>query len=138
VPLRLLALFLLACCLATIGASTGTTAKAPVVSAGTYAVQVNLPGQPAVSTGGTTAPSEVTTAAADTFAYPADGSVVKTGGLSSSAYAEGTTAQAVSDALGISLFNGEVTADSVAGRAKASPTASDSVGSAVTNLVLLS
>ena len=46
VPLQLLAFFLLACCLAAVGASTGTTAKAPVVSAGAYAVQVNIPGQP--------------------------------------------------------------------------------------------
>jgi murein DD-endopeptidase MepM/ murein hydrolase activator NlpD len=137
VPLRLLALFLLACCLAFIGASTGTTAKAPVVSAGAYAVQVNILGQPGANAGGSTAPSEVTTATADTFAYPADGSAVRTGALSSSAYAAGTTAQAVSDALGISLFNGEITADSVAARAKASPTVSDAVGSAVTNLVLL-
>jgi murein DD-endopeptidase MepM/ murein hydrolase activator NlpD len=137
VPLRLLALFLLACCLATIGASTGTTAKTPVVSAGAYAVQVNIPGQPGASAGGATAPSEVTTATGDTFVYPADGSAVKTGGLSSSAFAEGTTAQGVSDVLGISLFNGEITADSVAARAKASPTASDALGSAVTNLVLL-
>ena len=102
------------CGLASIGASTGTTAKAPVVSAGAYAVQVNIPGQPGASAGGTTAPSEVTTATADTFTYPADGSAIKTGGLSSSAYAEGTTAQGVSDVLGISLFNGEITAESVA------------------------
>jgi murein DD-endopeptidase MepM/ murein hydrolase activator NlpD len=137
VPLRLLVLFLLACCLATIGASTGRTAKAPVVSAGAYAVQVNVPGQPGANAGGVTAPSEVTTATGDAFVYPADGSAVKTGGLSSSAFAASTTAQGVSDVLGISLFNGEITADSVAARAKASPTASDAVGSAVTNLVLL-
>jgi murein DD-endopeptidase MepM/ murein hydrolase activator NlpD len=137
VPLRLSALFLLACCLATIGASTAATAKAPVVSASAYAVQVNIPGQPGASAGAATAPSAVTTAAGDTFAYPEDGSAVKTGGLSSSAYAEGTTAQGVSDALGISLFKGEITAESVAARAKASPTASDAAGSALTNLVVL-
>ena len=135
--LRFLALFLLASGLASIGASTGTTAKAPVVSAGALAVQVSIPGQPAASAGGTTAPSEVTTATGDTFTYPADGSAIKTGAFSSSAYAEGTTAQGVSDVLGISLFNGEITAESVGGRAKASTTAVDAVGSAVTNLVLL-
>ena len=118
VRLRLLALVLLACCLASIGASAGTSAKVPIVSAGAYAVQVNIPGQPSVSAGGSAAPSEVTTAAADTFAHPADASAVKTGGLSSSAFAEGTTAQGVSDVLDISLFNGEVTAESVAARAK--------------------
>jgi murein DD-endopeptidase MepM/ murein hydrolase activator NlpD len=137
VRLRLLALVLLACCLASIGASAGTSAKVPIVSAGAYAVQVNIPGQPSVGAGGSAAPSEVTTAAADTFAHPADASAVKTGGLSSSAFAEGTTAQGVSDVLEISLFNGEITAESVAARAKASSTAADAVGSAVTNLVLL-
>jgi murein DD-endopeptidase MepM/ murein hydrolase activator NlpD len=137
VPLRLLALFLVASCLAFAGAGTGTSAKAPVVSAGAYAVQVNIPGQTGASAAAIAAPSEVTTATGDTFTYPADASAVKTGALSSSAYAEGTTAQGVSDVLGISLFNGEITADSVAARAKASTTAADAVGSAVTNLVLL-
>jgi murein DD-endopeptidase MepM/ murein hydrolase activator NlpD len=137
VPARFPALLLLACCLAFIGAGTGTTAKVPVVSAGAYAVQVNIPGQPAVGAGGSAAPSEVTTAAADTFAHPADASAVRTGGLSSSTFAEGTTAQGVSDVLEISLFNGEITADSVAARAKASSAEADAVGSAVTNLVLL-
>ena len=136
-PLRLLALLVLACGLAFVGASTGRTAKAPVVSAGAYAVQVNVPGQPGTSAGAITAPSEVTTATADAFAHPADATAAKTGGLSSSVYAEGTTAQGVSDVLGISLFNGEITAESVAARAKASTTAADAVGSAVTNLVLL-
>ena len=137
VPARFPALVLLACFLAFIGAGTGTTAKVPVVSASAYAVQVNIPGQPGVGAGGSAAPSEVTTAAADTFAHPADASAVKTGGLSSSAFAEGTTAQGVSDVLEVSLFNGEITADSVAARAKASSSAADAVGSAVTNLVLL-
>ncbi len=135
--LRLCALFLLACCLASIGASAGTTAKVPVVSAGAYAVQVTVPGQPGASAGGSAAPGEVTTAAADAFVYPEDASAVKTAGLSSSVFAEGTTAQGVGDVLGISLFNGEITAESVAARAKASSIASDAVGSAVTNLVLL-
>jgi murein DD-endopeptidase MepM/ murein hydrolase activator NlpD len=136
VPLRLLSLFLLACSLAAVGASTGTTAKAPVVSAGSYGVQVVLPGQPGVIAGGATAPGSATTGAADSFVYPADGSAVRTGALSSSVSAQGTAAQAVSDVLAISLFNGEITAESVAARAKASPAAADAAGSAVTNLVL--
>ena len=136
-PLRLLALFVLACCLAAAGASTGTTAEAPVVSAGSYGVQVIVPGQPPTIAGGVTAPSSVGTGAADAFVYPADGSAVRTGALTSSVAAQGTAAQAVTDVLGISLFNGEITAESVAARAKVSPTAFDAIGSAVTNLVLL-
>ena len=92
VRFRLLALFLLACGLASIGASTGTTAKAPVVSAGAYAVQVNIPGQPGASAGGT--PHRAShDCRRRHFSYPADGSAARTGALSSSAYAEGTTAQ---------------------------------------------
>jgi murein DD-endopeptidase MepM/ murein hydrolase activator NlpD len=100
-------------------------------------VRVTVPGQPDAIAGGATAPGSVTTGAADTFLVPADGSAVRTGALSSSASAQGEAAQAVSDVLGISLFNGELTADSVAARAKASPTAFDAAGSAVTNLVVL-
>jgi murein DD-endopeptidase MepM/ murein hydrolase activator NlpD len=137
VLLRFLALFLFTCSLAAAGAGTGTTAKPPVVSAGSFGVQVFVPGQPEAIAGGATAPGSVMTGAADAFVYPADGSAVRTGALSSSTYAEETAAQAVGDVLGISLFNGEITADSVAARAKASPTAFDAVGSAVTNLVLL-
>ena len=136
-PLRLLALFLLACSLAALGASTGTTAQEPLVSAASYGVQVIVPGQAASITGGVTAPGGVTTGAADAFVYPADGSAIRTGALSSSVSAQGTAAQGVADVLGISLFNGEITADSVAARAKASQTAFDAIGSAVTNLVLL-
>ena len=136
-PLRLLALFLLACSLAAVGASTGTTAKAPVVSAGSYGVRVVVPGQPEATAGGATAPGSLTTGAADAFAYPADGSAVRTGALSSSVSAQGTAAQAVTDVLGVSLFNGEITAEAVAARAKASSTAFDVGGSTVTNLVLL-
>jgi murein DD-endopeptidase MepM/ murein hydrolase activator NlpD len=137
VPFRLLALFVLACSLAAVGASSGTTAEAPVVSAGSLGVRVTVPGQPEAAAGGATAPGEVTTGAADAFLFPADGSAVRTGALSSSASAAGANAQAVSDVLGISLFNGELTAESVAARAKASPTAFDAAGSAVTNLVIL-
>jgi murein DD-endopeptidase MepM/ murein hydrolase activator NlpD len=137
VPLRLLALLLLACSLAAVGASSGRTAKAPVVSAGSLGVRVTVPGQPEAIAGGATAPGAAATGTADTFVFPADGSAVKTGALSSSAFGRGTAAQAVSDVLGISLFNGEITADSVAARAKASPTAFDAAGSAVTNLVIL-
>jgi murein DD-endopeptidase MepM/ murein hydrolase activator NlpD len=100
-------------------------------------VRVTVPGQPEATAGGATAPGSVTSGAADTFLFPADGSAVKTGALSSSASAGGAAAQAVSDVLGISLFNGELTADSVAARAKASATAFDAAGSAVTNLVVL-
>ncbi len=77
---------------------------------------------------------------ADGFIYPADGSLVRTGALSSSVDAREDSpagAQAVSDVLSISLFNGEITADSVGGRAKASEVGADAAGAHVTNLVVL-
>ena len=135
--LRLFAFFVLAFSLGAVGASTGTTAEAPVVSAGSFAVKVIVPGQPEAVAGAMTAPGTVTSGAADAFAYPADGSAVRTGALSVSVSAQEATAQAVSDVLAISLFNGEITAESVAARAKASATAFDANGSSLTNLVLL-
>ncbi|MGH3071704.1 MAG: choice-of-anchor P family protein, partial [Gaiellaceae bacterium] len=74
------------------------------------------------------------------FLHPADGSVVRTGALSSSVSSRSTGtagAQAVSDVLGVTLFNGEITAESVAARAKASALGADAAGSSVTNLVVL-
>ena len=135
--LRLFAFLVVAFSLGAVGASTGTTAQAPVVSAGSFAVKVIVPGQPEAIAGGMTAPGPVTSGAADAFAYPADGSSVRTGALSASVFAQRAVAQAVSDVLAISLFNGEITAESVAARAKASAAAFDANGSSVTNLVLL-
>ncbi len=135
--LRLFAFFVLAFLLGAVGTSAGTTAEAPVVAAGSFAAKVIVPGQPEVVAGGVAAPGTVTVGAADVFAYPADGSAVGTGALSASVSAEGEDAQAVSDVLAVSLFNGEITAESVAARAKASATAFDAIGSGVTNLVLL-
>jgi murein DD-endopeptidase MepM/ murein hydrolase activator NlpD len=43
----------------------------------------------------------------------------------------------VTDVLGVTLFNGEITAESLAARAKASADGADAAGSAVTNLVVL-
>ena len=79
------------------------------------------------------------TGVADGFAYPADGISARTGAQSSSVSARGRQpAQAVTDVLAISLLNGEITADSVAGRANASATRVRTPnGSPVTNLVLL-
>ena len=71
------------------------------------------------------------------FAYPADGASARTGAESSSVSARGSTAHAVTDVLAVSLLNGEITADSVAGRAKASAAGADVNGSGVTNLVVL-
>jgi murein DD-endopeptidase MepM/ murein hydrolase activator NlpD len=137
VYVRLLALFLLAGALAAAGSSAGTPTAPAVVSAGAYGISVSLPGQPGAGAASVSVPGAADTGVADGFAYPADGVAARTGALSSSGSAQGAAAQAVTDVLAISLLNGEITADSAAGRANASAAGADTTGSQVTNLVLL-
>lgn len=116
-----------------------TTAKQPAASASVFAVSVVVPGQAGAAAGAAVAPGAGLTGVADSFVYPADGSIVSTGALSSSASAlteSGGTAQAVGDVLAVSLFNGEITFDSVAARASASAFGVGVAGSNVKNLVV--
>lgn len=136
---RLLALLLLAGALAA-GGSSATTPPPPVVSAAAYGIAVVVPGQPGAVAAEAAAPGPAPTGAADSFAYPADGVSARSGALSSSASARATgtvAAFAVTDVLAVSLLNGEITAESVAARAKASAGGSDAAGSRIDNLVLL-
>lgn len=138
--LRLVALFALGAVSAAIGASVGTTAKSPVATARAYGIAIVVPGQEGSSAAAVQAPGTALTSVADGFAYPADGSLVRTGALSSSVSstsAGAPAAQAVTDVLSGSLFNGEITWESAAGRATSSGAASDAAGSAVQGLVVL-
>jgi len=135
--LRLLALFLFFGALVAAGSSASTPTEPAVVSAGAYGISVSVPGQPAAGAASASAPGAAATGVADAFAYPADGVSARTGAQSSSASAGTAAAHAVTDVLAISLLNGEITADSVAGRAQASATGAETAGSQVTNLVLL-
>ena len=135
--LRLLALFVLSGSLVAAGSSASTPSRPPVVSAGAYGISVSVPGQPGAGAASASAPGATLTGVADGFAYPADGLSARTGAQSSSVSARGTGGHAVTDVLGISLLNGEITADGAAGRANASATGSDTSGSQVTSLVLL-
>jgi murein DD-endopeptidase MepM/ murein hydrolase activator NlpD len=137
VYVRLVALFLLAGALAAAGSGASTPTTPAVVSAGAYGISVSLPGQPGAGAASVSVPGAAETGVVDGFAYPADGVSARTGAQSSSVSARGTAAHAVTDVLTISLLNGEITADSAAGRANASATGADAAGSQVTNLVLL-
>jgi murein DD-endopeptidase MepM/ murein hydrolase activator NlpD len=113
-----------------------TRASATVVS-------VVVPGQGGASAGVVSAPPAASTPTPG-FAYPADGSAVRLGTSSSSAAAQAGTsasAQGVADALGVSLFNGEITAQEVSARAtSAAGSANASAvtsGSAVSGLTVL-
>jgi murein DD-endopeptidase MepM/ murein hydrolase activator NlpD len=124
---------------ASVGAGIGTGAKTPVASASAYAISVVVPGQPGASAGAAVAPGEGNTGLADSFAYPDDGSIVRSGPLSSSASTRtdaGASAFSVTDVLGVSLFGGEITFDSAAGRANAAGAEANTSGSAVANLVV--
>ena len=137
---RLAALFFLSCALAAGGAGVATTAKQPVATASALGISVVVPGQAGGAAALATAPGPVAAASADGFAYPADGSIVRTGTLSTSVAARPTaapSAQAVGDVLGVSLFNGEVTFDAAAARARSTGAAADTTGSSVSNLVVL-
>ena len=138
--LRLIALLVLSGALAAVATGASAQGEPAVVSAGAQGIVLLVPGQPAVASAAAAAPGQAATGFADAFAHPADGSVVRTGALSSSVASRATGdvgAQGVSDVLGVTLFNGEVTAESVAARAKASTTGADVAGSSVTNLVVL-
>ena len=141
VDARPLALFLLAGVLAAgaTGASVPAQAPAATTSAGAFGITVVLPGQTGTPAAEATAPG-TPSAALDAFVHPADGSAVRTGALSSSAAARAggkPFAQSVADLLALALFNGEVTADSVASRASASPAGANANGAGLTNLVVL-
>ena len=119
---RLIALLLIAGALAAAATGASTPAQPAIVSATAHGISILVPGQPASVAAESTPPGTAATGVADGFVFPADGSLVRTGALSSSVSSRATGdagAQAVSDVLGITLFNGEVTAESVAGRAKA-------------------
>src|SRR5918994_5613330 len=137
---RLIALLLLAGALVAAATGAGAPGTPAVVSAGAQGIAVLVPGQPGTFVAAAAAPGEASTGVADAFAHPADGSIVRTGALSSSVSSRATGvagAQAVSDVLGVTLFNGEITAESVAARAKASAAGADAAGSNVANLVVL-
>ncbi|HWL33102.1 MAG TPA: M23 family metallopeptidase [Gaiellaceae bacterium] len=136
---RLIALLLIAGSLAAAATGAGAPSEPAIVSAGAHGLSILVPGQPASIAAEASSPGPGETGVADAFVFPADGSLVRTGALSSSVSSRATGAvsgQAVSDVLGVTLFNGELTAESVAGRAKASAAGADAAGSNVTNLVV--
>jgi len=113
-------------------------------SARAYAIRIVLPNQaePLVQAEATSPPDG--TGFVQSYVYPDDGSVVKAGALTTSAQSSPgptATAQAASAVATLVLFNGEITADTVSGRADATATqqnaAGDLAGSGFTNLTIL-
>jgi murein DD-endopeptidase MepM/ murein hydrolase activator NlpD len=128
---------------ALVAAVAAATPAAPTTTASAFVVRVVVPGQPTVSAGEVSAPPAAS-APVPAFLYPADGSVVSIQTASASAAAQtGTSAsaQGVSDAAAISLFGGEITAESVASRATVAAgsanASADVASSTVSGLVAL-
>ncbi|HET7856741.1 MAG TPA: M23 family metallopeptidase [Gaiellaceae bacterium] len=112
-------------------------------SARAFAIQVAVPGQGGGSAASVSAPPDAV-GVGGAFAYPADGSVVRAGSVTSGAFATpGTsaTSSASAEVSSLSLFNGEVTVGSVVAKARASAngrtSAADASGSSVSGLVVL-
>jgi murein DD-endopeptidase MepM/ murein hydrolase activator NlpD len=121
----------------------GATQAAPTTRATAFAVSVSVPGQPSSGAAFVTAPPAASAPGAS-FAYPADGTVLTVQSVSASAAAQSgvsASAQGISDAVGVTVFAGEITADSVAARATAAAgsanASADVASSTVTGLVVL-
>ncbi|MEK6275313.1 MAG: M23 family metallopeptidase [Actinomycetota bacterium] len=135
-----LGLALLVCAVGSAGATR--SASPATVSARGFAVQVAVPGQAGGSSATVSAPPDVVASGAS-FAYPADGSVVTTGSVTSGAFAtpgSSATSSGSAEVATVSIFGGDVTVATVTAKAKASAnpraSAADSTGSAVTGLVI--
>ena len=122
------------------GAGAGPTAAGPLSHG--LAVRVTVPGGAGASAAAVQAPNDaVVTGGA--FAYPADGSIARVDSVTAGAFAvPGATpsASANSEAQGVTLFNGEITATTVTAKAKANAgpkgATGDSVGSQVVGLTI--
>lgn len=122
-------------------AATGDPPQPSATASGQVAI-VTVPGAPGDATPSVTAPPNGTGGGG--FAYPADGSVVRVGSSTVTVTAQpgvSSSAQAVVTALGVSLFAGEVTVDSVEVRAGAAAgpggATTDSSNVSLTGLVVL-
>jgi hypothetical protein len=125
------------------GASTGSAERSAGATARAWAIKVIVPGQPGGGTRILSAPDDAVSFDG-AFAYPADGSIVSASSVTTSVSAtSGTqaTAGATSQVTSLSVFNGEITAESVTGETHASAGAASASGdtgvSGLTNLVVL-
>jgi murein DD-endopeptidase MepM/ murein hydrolase activator NlpD len=106
-------------------ASAAPPPTSAVTGSSAYLVRISIPGEGTVLLGELTWPTN-TSADVESFQYPADGSIVSLGrsrAVVSAQPGEAAAAQAVAEAIVLSLFGGEVTAGQV--------TASTSAGASV-------
>jgi murein DD-endopeptidase MepM/ murein hydrolase activator NlpD len=123
------------------GASRWQASAAP--SARAFAIQVAVPGQGGGSAASVSAPPDAV-GVGGSFAYPADGSVVRAGSVTSGAFAtpgSSATSSASAEVSSLSLFGGEVTVGSVVAKTRAAANAraasADASGSTVSGITVL-
>jgi murein DD-endopeptidase MepM/ murein hydrolase activator NlpD len=134
-----IALALLAITLVLVSSGSAGPGATPGASAQAFALRVTIPGQAEVATPVVSAPPNATS-----FGNSFSAQGVTAGAITAGASTQnGATAvgTASSDITGLSLFGGEITADGVSGRARATAgpqgAAGDLTGSGVSNLVAL-
>ncbi len=125
-----------------VGPATASRSANDATASRAFAVQVAVPGQAPGSAASVSAPPDAV-GVGGSFAYPADGTVVNAGSVTSGAFATpGTsaTASASAQVSTISIFGGDVTVSSVTAKSKASASSrgsgADSQGSLVTGLAV--
>jgi murein DD-endopeptidase MepM/ murein hydrolase activator NlpD len=124
------------------GSATASRSETGATSSRAFAVQVAVPGQTGGSAASVSAPPDAV-GVGGSFAYPADGSVVNAGSVTSGAFAtpaSSATASASAQVSSISIFGGDVTVSGVTAKAKASANSggsgADAQGSLVTGLAV--
>ncbi len=133
-----------ACVLVLVAGATESSAdRSAGAAARAWAIKVIAPGQPAVGTRVLTAPDDAV-AFDGAYAYPADGSIVATTSVTTSASAASgvqAAAAASSQATAVSLFKGEITVATATGEAHAlastAGASGDTGATGLTTLVVL-
>ena len=126
-----------------IGGMAGAAPEQQQTTATAVAVRIVVPGAPDVKGGEVVGPPGASTDVAG-FAYPDDASIVRLGSAAGTVAAQPgdpASAQANADAVAVSLFGGEITADAVSARATSAAGAvsasADTSASHVDGLVVL-
>src|SRR5262245_28254057 len=126
--------------LASGGASARNVAATTTPVSHGLAIRVTVPGGAGSAAGAVTAPKDGV-AMGGAFAYPADGSVVRVSSVTASAFTVPVgaklSASASSEAAGVTLFNGEITASTATAKVRAEASATNSTGSQVAGLTVL-
>jgi murein DD-endopeptidase MepM/ murein hydrolase activator NlpD len=115
---RRLALPVLLALLAFVSTSAGEGTSSPGATASAVAIRIVIPNQPVTATATSVSPPAAQPVTTNTFAYPADGSVVKASSTTA-AVATNASAKAEADVTQLSLFKDDITADAVTARVSA-------------------